>query len=126
MAAPIRDSNDAYSVLSAQNWPKSCEAAIIMPLDGRNAPLRTEIMTVGLCHDIHVSIRAMASIALADRACGLIIAHNHIEGDLRPSLNDIAATRRIALWLRPLGIRLVDHLIVGEGRYASLRDLNVL
>ena len=54
-------------------------------------------------------------------AAGVILAHNHPSGCCVPSLNDVVATRRLAVLLETLGILLVDHLIVGRKAVTSMR-----
>jgi DNA repair protein RadC len=56
----------------------------------------------------------------------LILVHNHPSGDPTPSKADIAVTRDIVNAGKPLGVTVHDHLIIGRGRHASLRDLGLL
>ena len=53
---------------------------------------------------------------------GIILAHNHPSGDPTPSQDDIQSTKRIMEVSKLVGIRLLDHLIIGDGRYISLRN----
>ena len=55
-------------------------------------------------------------------AAGIILAHNHPSGDPTPSQDDIQSTKRIMEVSKLVGIRLLDHLIIGDGRYISLRN----
>lgn len=57
---------------------------------------------------------------------GILLAHNHPSGLARPSRTDLAATRRIAQMLMPLGIRLHDHLIFGGAACFSFRAAGLL
>ncbi len=59
--------------------------------------------------------------ALRYRAAGLIVFHNHPSGDPTPSLEDLSFTRQMAKAGKVMGVPLVDHLIVGIGRWVSLR-----
>jgi DNA repair protein RadC len=54
------------------------------------------------------------------------LVHNHPSGDPTPSQADIAVTRDIVKASAPLGITLHDHIIIGRGRHASLRDLALI
>ncbi len=71
-------------------------------------------------------VRAIIAAALARRARGLVIAHNHPSGDPRPSRADIAATRRLADAAEGVGIRLHDHLVFADGDCRSFRALGLL
>jgi DNA repair protein RadC len=55
-----------------------------------------------------------------------LVAHNHPSGDPEPSQEDIALTRRLASAGLLMGIELLDHVIVGEGRFVSLKERGVL
>jgi DNA repair protein RadC len=75
---------------------------------------------------LDLPIRAIAADALAFDACGLVMAHNHPSGDPTPSQADREATRRLARALDPLGIRLLDHLVVAARGITSFRSLGFL
>lgn len=60
--------------------------------------------------------------AIRKGAAGIILAHNHPSGDPTPSGDDIQSTKRIMEVSKLVGIRLLDHLIIGDGRYISLRN----
>ena len=60
--------------------------------------------------------------AIRKGAAGIILAHNHPSGDPTPSQDDIQSTKRIMEVSKLVGIRLLDHLIIGDGRYISLRN----
>jgi DNA repair protein RadC len=59
-------------------------------------------------------------------ASALILLHNHPSGDTTPSRADIDMTLAIAAALRPVGIALHDHVIVGRGRHSSLKNLGLI
>ena len=75
---------------------------------------------------LDLPIRGIAADALAFDAFGLVIAHNHPSGDPTPSEADREATRRLARALDPLGIRLLDHLVVAARGITSFRSLGFL
>jgi DNA repair protein RadC len=66
--------------------------------------------------------REVFAPAIEKRAAAVIAAHNHPSGDLTPSAEDLAATRRLAHCGRVLGIALLDHVIIGEQGYLSMRQ----
>jgi len=70
--------------------------------------------------------REVVKRALDLNASALILVHNHPSGDPTPSKADIAVTRDIVNAAKPLGVTVHDHLIIGRGRHASLRDLGLL
>ncbi len=60
--------------------------------------------------------------ALKQNAAAIIIAHNHPSGDPTPSSEDIAVTREIVEAGKLLGVDVLDHLVIGQGRWVSLRE----
>ena len=68
------------------------------------------------CHPREIFKRA-----ILNNAAGIIVFHNHPSGDATPSNEDILGTRRMLDAGQILGIKVVDHLVVSEGKYCSLR-----
>jgi len=64
----------------------------------------------------------MFAIALKVGACGLILAHNHPSGQMRPSKQDDSITKKINEGSKVLDLRLLDHLIITESSYFSYQD----
>jgi DNA repair protein RadC len=75
---------------------------------------------------LDLPIRDVVSDALAFGALGVVMAHNHPRGDPTPSHADRDATRTLARALEPLGIRLLDHLVIAQGGVVSFRTLGLL
>jgi DNA repair protein RadC len=73
-----------------------------------------------------VDPREVFSAALAARARGVVLAHNHPSGDVKPSEDDVALTRRAVEAGELLGISVLDHLVVGAGRYLSMAERGLL
>ena len=69
-----------------------------------------------------VSVRQVVDLALRSGASAVILAHNHPSGVALPSRADQTMTRQVADALRPLGIRLLDHIVVADGDYVSMAD----
>ncbi len=64
--------------------------------------------------------------AVALGAASVVIAHNHPGGDPEPSAADLDSTRRLASAARTLGLPLLDHLVIGDGRFTSLAERGLL
>ena len=92
-------------------------------LDSRNRLLGESEIYRGTLNRAAVEPRALLKEALLRDAAGLVLFHTHPSGDPAPSAEDLAFTRRLARSGELLGVRLVDHLIVGSpSAYVSLRE----
>jgi len=74
----------------------------------------------------HFPLKAILTDALALGSAGIILAHNHPSGDVRPSVSDCRATRRLAIAAEALDCTLLDHLVFAGETFASLRQLGYL
>lgn len=79
-------------------------------------------MSIGLIDRAPVHPREVFADALADRASGIVVAHNHPSGTLEPSVADIEATRQLQAAGQVLGIPLLDHIIFNRTGYISFLE----
>ena len=89
-----------------------------------NTQLRIEskmIISIGSLDTAPVHPREVFGPAMKRGAAGLIVAHNHPSGDPTPSSDDIATTERLLETSRIVGIKLIDHVIIGKGCFTSLK-----
>ncbi len=112
--------------LQARLAREKTEKFHVLFLDSRNRLLADEEQSRGTVNHAPVYPREVAKRALELGATALILVHNHPSGDPKPSQDDIAMTRKIASVLSALSIVLHDHVIVGNGRWASLRREGLL
>jgi DNA repair protein RadC len=98
----------------------------ILFLDRKNVLMEHERQQRGTVDHTPVYTREVLKRALELGASALILVHNHPSGDPTPSKADIAVTKDIAKAAAPLGVTVHDHLIIGRGRHASLRDLGLM
>lgn len=94
----------------------------VLILDSKNRLVKNRIVSVGTISEALVHPREIFRDAIRESASSIIIAHNHPSGTLTPSGEDIAATRRIADAGKIIGIGLLDHVIIAEGGYLSLKE----
>ena len=95
-------------------------------LNRKNELIRHERQQRGTIDHTPVYPREVVKRALELNASALILVHNHPSGDPTPSKADIAVTRDIVNAGKALGVTVHDHVIIGRGRHASLRDLGLL
>ncbi|MBI3184612.1 MAG: DNA repair protein RadC [Myxococcales bacterium] len=98
----------------------------VLCLNSRNLLLRDAKVAEGTMNSCPVDPREVFAPAVTARASGIVLAHNHPSGDPEPSARDLALTRQLWSGARLLGIRLLDHVIVGDGAYASMLERGLL
>ena len=91
-------------------------------LDTKNKIIRDEEVSVGSLSSSIVHPRDTFKAAIRESAAAVIFIHNHPSGDTKPSQEDILLTRRLVQAGEVLGIRVLDHIIVGDGTHFSFRD----
>ncbi|HEY4667678.1 MAG TPA: DNA repair protein RadC, partial [Anaerolineales bacterium] len=93
----------------------------VLLLDTRNQLLRIVEVYHGSLNTSLIRISEVFRDAVRDNAAAIIVVHNHPSGDPSPSPEDIAVTRAIVEAGNLLDIEVLDHLIIGHGRYVSLK-----
>ena len=91
-------------------------------LDTKNKVIREDEVSVGSLSASIVHPRETFKAAIRESAAAVIFIHNHPSGDTRPSQEDILLTRRLVQAGDVLGIRVLDHIIIGDGIHFSFRD----
>jgi len=91
-------------------------------LDTKNRLIRVKTISIGTLDASLVHPREVFREAVAAVAAGVIVVHNHPSGDPTPSREDEAVTRRLVEAAQIIGIDLIDHVIIGDGRWVSLKQ----
>ena len=94
----------------------------LLALDAQNRITRDILITRGILDSSLVHPREVFRAAIAEAAAGVIVVHNHPSGDPSPSPEDVAVTGQIVEAGKLLGIDVLDHLIIGQRRYVSLKE----
>lgn len=92
----------------------------VLCLNSRNGLIRHVRVAEGSVDQCHVDPREALAPAIACRATGIVLLHNHPSGDPEPSVQDVALTRQLREGGRLLCLRLLDHLVIGEKGYVSM------
>lgn len=122
----IRGPADVARLLMPELRDATQEEFRILLLNTQNQVLRVSTITVGLLDESLVHPRELFREALRHNAAAIIAAHNHPSGDPTPSQQDIAVTRRLRQAGDLMGIELLDHIILGAGRWVSLKEQELL
>ncbi|MDM7916541.1 MAG: DNA repair protein RadC, partial [Candidatus Eisenbacteria bacterium] len=122
---PIRGPEDVqdrcrpYSVLRKEHF-------LALHLNTRHVVVGEEVVSIGSLGASLVHPREVFRNAIIDAAASLILVHNHPSGDPTPSDDDIQITIRLAEVGDLVGIPVVDHVVLGDGRFYSFRASNLL
>ena len=102
------------------------EYFLILLLDGKNRIIRRVQVSEGSLNQSIVHPREVFNPAVKESAAAVILVHNHPTGDPAPSSEDIAVTRRLREAGEIMGIKVLDHIIVGDGEYLSFVERGLL
>lgn len=94
----------------------------MIALDTKNKIAGIHILSIGSLNASIVHPREVFKNAILNNASGIILFHNHPSGDPTPSKEDIETTKRISSAGNIMGINVIDHVIVGDKQYYSLKE----
>jgi len=122
----IRCSQDAYQLLDGSLADLVHEEFWILLLNRANQIIGQQRISQGGISGTVTDIRLILHAAVEKLASGIILAHNHPSGNLKPSDADLRITRKINDAAKLLDITLLDHLIISEQGYLSMADENLM
>lgn len=125
LSEPITDAAQAYNLVKTQLEQQTRELFVVVLQDVRKRLICTELVAIGSLSQVIVHPREVFYPAIRHKASSLIVAHNHPSGDPTPSPEDKHLTQTLIKTGKMLGIPLVDHLIIGHGRFVSLCNSGV-
>lgn len=102
------------------------EMFITLHLDGKNRIICMDVVSTGSLNQTIVHPRSVFMTACLSNAAAIILVHQHPTGDPTPSSEDIAITRRLKEAGEIMGIKILDHIIVGDGEYLSFVERGLL
>ncbi|MEC1581715.1 DNA repair protein RadC [Bacillus subtilis] len=118
----IKSPENCYKLMKLFLADKDREHFIVASLDTKNQPIAINVCHIGSLNAVLVSPREVMKSAILSSAASIIVAHNHPSGDITESREDIEVTRRLVEVGKLMGIALLDHLIIGDGKYTSLNE----
>lgn len=117
----VQSPDDAAGVVMEEMRHLDREHFRAILLNTKNQVLAVETISVGTLNSSMVHPRELFKIAVKKSAAHVIVAHNHPSGDPTPSREDITITKRIIEGGKILGISVLDHLIIGDNKFVSLK-----
>lgn len=113
----------AYQLFSELIEDKPDEHLAVACLNTKLEPVNVAVLSIGSVTQANVYCRSVIRNALLSNAISVIVAHNHPSGNVTPSKNDVAFTKRLAKACAFMGINLLDHLVIGaDGDFTSLKS----
>ena len=122
----ISSPKDAYEMIKEQLEGLDREQFIIACLNTKNEPTNITVVSVGSLNKAIVHPREVFKTAILSNAASIMAFHNHPSGETTPSQQDIQLTNRLYEAGELLGIKLLDHLIIGDGTFTSLKEKGYL
>ena len=122
----IGGSKDAFQVLQLKLEDLPHEEFWMMLLNRANKVIETKLVGRGGVSGTVADTKVIFSIALESLASGIILAHNHPSGNLRPSDSDIRLTKKLVEAGKIMEVPILDHIIVGDNDYFSFADQGLI
>lgn len=122
----IQGPADVYELCAPALRDLRQEEFRILLLNTQHAVVRELVVTRGTLDTSVVHPREVFRAAISESAAAIILVHNHPSGDPAPSQEDRDVTQQLAAAGRVIGIAVLDHVVVGDGRYVSFVELGLL
>ena len=119
---PYRGARDVFERIRPKVAGLEKEVFYVLLLNSKNHLIRDELVSMGTLTASLVHPREVFRAAIRESAAAIICAHSHPSGDPTPSQEDIAVTSRLRSAGELIGIPMLDHVIIGAGRYVSLAE----
>ncbi len=101
------------------------EIFLVVGLNAKNEVIKELTVAVGSINECRVEPSEVFRPLIAEAATRAVLLHNHPSGDATPSPEDVALTKRLVKVGELVGIKILDHLVVSNHAYSSLRDLGL-
>ncbi|KUK11248.1 MAG: DNA repair protein RadC [Clostridia bacterium 41_269] len=119
----IKSPQDAANLLMDSMRYLDREHFKVVYLNSKNRVLGVDLISIGTLNASLVHPRELFKKAVVRSAAGIILVHNHPSGDPHPSEEDKLVTKRMVEAGEIIGIEVLDHIIIGDGIYVSLREM---
>ena len=116
----IKSSEDAANLLMEELKYEKNEIVKILILNTKNIVQKIVDISIGNTSSAPIERKRIFEEILKTGMSTFILVHNHPSGDVTPSMNDIKTTKEINMGAELLGLKLLDHIIIGDGKYKSI------
>ena len=118
----IRGAADAGEYVQTYFTYETAEKIVMLCLDGASRVVGEHVLAEGTPDRVDLPVRTLVDFALRDGAARVILAHNHLDHNAVPSNADINTTRQLFHALRLIGVYLMDHIVVADNGFVSMRE----
>nr|WGD77296.1 DNA repair protein RadC [Bacillus subtilis] len=118
----VKSPEDGYQLMKLFLAGKDREHFIVASLDTKNQPVSINVCHIGSLNASIVHPREVMKSAILSNLASIIVGHNHPSGMPEPSKEDIEVTKRLVEAGKIIGIDVIDHIIVGDETYTSLKE----
>jgi DNA repair protein RadC len=122
----IRSPQDAADILMPELRDEPQEHFHALFLNTKNEVLRTRTITIGSLDASLITPRELFREAISSNSASVIIAHNHPSGDPTPSKEDVNVSKRLMQAGEMIGIEVLDHIVIGDGRWISIKERGLI
>jgi len=123
---PLRSSEDVFRHFRGSLEKEAREIFYVVLLNNKNRRIREVKISEGSLTASLVHPREVYNPVIRESAAAVIFVHNHPSGDPAPSPEDLEITRRLKEVGEVMGVRVLDHVVIGRGRYFSFSDRGML
>ena len=120
--APLRGSADVYAHFRERLAAETREHFYAVLLDNKHRKLKDVLLSLGSLTASIVHPRDCFAPVIREAAAAVVFVHNHPSGDPTPSKEDMEITSRLRAVGEIMGVRVLDHIVIGKGRYVSFVD----
>lgn len=117
----IKSPQDVANLVMNELKIEKREIVKVVLLNSQNMILKIQTISIGGTSTAHIEPKSVFTEAIKKGACKIILIHNHPSGDATPSKQDCEFTIKIEELAQMLGIPLVDHIVIGNNKYSSIK-----
>ena len=121
-APSFKNSREVFEYYRPKFYGLKKERFLCVMLDSKNRVFKETVVSEGTLTSSPVHPREVFRGAIKEAAASVIFVHNHPSGDPNPSKDDINITKRLVETGRVIGINVLDHVVVADGKYSSLME----
>lgn len=122
----IKNPSDVADLLTPEMRDMKKECFKTLCLDTKNKLVKNDTISIGSLNTNIVHPREVFKTAISASAAAIILVHNHPSGDPSPSKDDLELTKRLIEVGDIMGIEVLDHIIIGDGIYLSLKEEHLI